>query len=171
MKSKKLLKKKYNRNYKSKKYFLKKKKIKSITLKKKRNKKKRKNKKIKSNKINMSGGGIPIGGSIKELLGITHNLETNRENVLDNLCALNSIKPTQDAHLSGVLNQICNLNFSVKKDKKENSSIVKKALRLIGNIATLPLRTASSVVKNVTGFNPGEVVYNSIKSRDRKSVV
>ena len=102
--------------------------------------------------MNMSGGGIPFGGTIKGLLGLTHNTEQSRDNMIGNLCALNSVKPTSDTQLSGILNQVCNLNENVKKEKKD-SGIIKGAMRLIGNVATLPLRTATGVVKNVTGFD------------------
>lgn len=179
MRSKKLFKKKHIRHYRAKKSLLKNK-LRSKnynSLKKKRSKilyrnlrKSNKSKKrqlrrhIKRKKVNMAGGGIPLGGTIKGMLGLTHNEETSRENMVDNLCALNSVRPTQDSQLAGILNQVCNLNTNVKKDRKENGGLVKGALRLIGNVATLPLRTASGVVKNVTGFNPGEAVYNSIKN-------
>lgn len=179
MRSKKLFKKKHIRHYRAKKSLLKnrlrsrnhnslKKKRSKILYKNLRRSKKSKRRQlrrqIRRKKINMTGGGIPLGGTIKGMLGLTHNEETSRENMVDNLCALNSVRPTQDSQLAGILNQMCNLNTNVKKDRKENGGVVKGALRLIGNVATLPLRTASGVVKNVTGFNPGEAVYNSIKN-------
>ena len=58
---------------------------------------------------------------------------------------------------------MCTLDESVKQGKKDNG-VVKGAIRLIGNMATLPLRTASSVVKNVTGFDASEAAYNAIKN-------
>ena len=45
---------------------------------------------------------------------------------------------------------------------------------MIGNVATLPLRTATGVVKNVTGFDAKEAAYNAIKnsvSSDESKVV
>ena len=83
--------------------------------------------------------------------------------MIGNLCALNNVRPTSDTQLSGILNQVCNLDESVKQGKKDNG-VVKGAIRLIGNMATLPLRTASSVVKNVTGFDASEAAYNAIKN-------
>ena len=112
---------------------------------------------------NMRGGGIPFGGTIKGLLGLTHDKEKSRENMIGNLCALNTVRPTTDSQLSGILNQVCDLDQSVKKEKKDNG-VVKGAMRLIGNMATLPLRTATSVVKNVTGFDASEAAYNAIKN-------
>ena len=112
---------------------------------------------------NMSGGGLPFGGTIKGLLGLTHDNEKSRENMIGNLCALNNVRPTTDTQLSGILNQVCTLDESVKQGKKDNG-VVKGAIRLIGNMATLPLRTASSVVKNVTGFDASEAAYNAIKN-------
>ena len=143
------------------------KKKKNIKIFSKYSKKTRKYKK-KLNKINMSGGGIPFGGTLKGMLGLTHNEENGRENMVDNLCEINSVRPTQDMNLSGILSQMCDLNTNLKKNKKGNDGLVKGALRLIGTFATLPLRTASSVVKNVTGFNPSEAVYNSIKNSINK---
>ena len=121
------------------------------------------NKHSRKRNINMSGGGIPFGGTIKGLLGLTHDDEKSRENMIGNLCALNSVRPTTDSQLSGILNNVCSLDESVKKEKKGNG-IVKGAMRLIGNMATLPLRTATGVVKNVTGFDATEAAYNAIKS-------
>ena len=109
-------------------------------------------KRLNRRTYSMRGGGIPFGGTIKGMLGLTHNSEKSRENMIGNLCALNTVRPTTDSHLSGILNQVCNLDESVKKEKKD-SGIVKGAMRLIGNMATLPLRTSSSVVRNVTGFD------------------
>jgi len=117
----------------------------------------------KQKKINMSGGGIPFGGTIKGLLGLTHNEETSRDNMLGNICALNNVRPTTDTQLSGLLTQVCNLNENVKKEKK-GSGVVKGAMRFIGNVATLPLRTGIDVVKNVTGFDAKEAAYNAIKN-------
>jgi hypothetical protein len=118
---------------------------------------------MKNRSHNMSGGGIPFGGTIKGMLGLTHGDEVSRENMLGNLCALNSVRPTTDTQLSGILNQVCTLNDNVSK-KKKDSGIVKGVMRLIGNIATLPLRTASGVVKNVTGFDASDAAYNAIKN-------
>ena len=41
---------------------------------------------------NMSGGGLPFGGTIKG----------SRENMIGNLCALNNVRPTTDTQLSGI---------------------------------------------------------------------
>lgn len=146
-----------NRNSVSKKLNSKKKRL-SYSLRKMRSRKIRKQK-----KINMSGGGIPFGGTIKGLLGLTHNEETSRDNMLGNICALNNVRPTTDTQLSGLLTQVCNLNENVKKEKK-GSGVVKGAMRFIGNVATLPLRTGIDVVKNVTGFDAKEAAYNAIKN-------
>ena len=117
----------------------------------------------KQKKLNMSGGGIPFGGTIKGLLGLTHNEETSRDNMLGNICALNNVRPTTDTHLAGLLTQVCNLNENVKKENKDKG-VVKGAMRFIGNVATLPLRTGINVVKNVTGFDAKEAAYNAIKN-------
>ena len=123
----------------------------------------RKKRLIRKNSRNMSGGGLPFGGTIKGLLGLTHNDEKSRENMIGNLCALNNVRPTTDTQLSGLLNQVCSLDQSVKEGNKDNG-VVKGAIRLIGSMATLPLRTASSVVKNVTGFDASNAAYNAIKN-------
>lgn len=140
---------------------------KRIERKKKRvynSKRKIKSRKLKKKKkMNMSGGGIPFGGTIKGLLGLTHNEETSRDNILGNICALNNVRPTTDTHLTGLLTQVCNLNENVKKEKKSNG-VFKGAMRFIGNVATLPLRTGINVVKNVTGFDAKEAAYNAIKN-------
>lgn len=122
---------------------------------------------MRKNCSNMSGGGIPFGGTIKGLLGLTHDDEKSRENMIGNLCALNNVRPTTDTQLSGILNQVCNLDKNVKQGKKDNG-VVKGAMRLIGSMATLPLRTASTVVKNVTGFDASEAAYNAIKNSVEK---
>lgn len=134
------------------------KKLRSRTL-----RRKRLNRRKSYGNYNMGGGGLPFGGTIKGLLGLTHDDEKSRENMIGNLCALNNVRPTTDTHLSGILNQVCNLDESVKQGKKDNG-VIKGAMRLIGNVATLPLRTASSVVKNVTGFDASEAAYNAIKN-------
>jgi hypothetical protein len=126
-------------------------------------KRKRLNRKRSYRNSNMRGGGLPFGGTIKGLLGLTHNDEKSRENMIGNLCALNNVRPTTDTQISGILNQVCSLDQNVKNGKKDNS-VVKGAMRLIGNMATLPLRTASGVVKNVTGFDASEAAYNAIKN-------
>lgn len=151
-----------NRNSISKKLNSRKKRL-SYSLRKMRSRNMRSRKIRKQKKINMSGGGIPFGGTIKGLLGLTHNEETSRDNMLGNICALNNVRPTTDTQLSGLLTQVCNLNENVKKEKK-GSGVVKGAMRFIGNVATLPLRTGIDVVKNVTGFDAKEAAYNAIKN-------
>ena len=172
-KSKKLMRKRYIRFERAKRSFKKhKKKAYSRKLRKKRhrnNKRNLRSKTLRKRRLNlpnsrsMLGGGLPFGGTIKGLLGLTHNDEKSRENMIGNLCALNNVRPTTDTQLSGLLNQVCSLDQSVKEGNKDNG-VVKGAIRLIGNMATLPLRTASSVVKNVTGFDASNAAYNAIKN-------
>ena len=169
-KSKKLLKKKYIKFARGKKSHKKKLRNRNISNElskkyrvKKLNRRKRRNTRLRRKSYNMNGGGIPFGGTLKGLLGITHNDETSRDNLIGNICALNNIKPSSDLQLGSLINQVCNLNENVKKQKKD-SGIVKGAIRMIGNVATLPLRTATGVVKNVTGFDAKEVAYNAIKN-------
>ena len=120
--------------------------------------------------LNMKGGGIPFAGSIKGLLGLTHNLENSRENMISEICSLNSVNPSNDYQLSGLMNQVCSLNENIKKDK-QNSGVVKGVMRLIGNMATLPLKTASGVVKNITGFDASEAALNAIRNNISKDEV
>ena len=172
-KSKKLMRKRYIRFEKAKSSLKKnKKKAYSRKLRKKRHRYNKRNLRSKTlrkrrlnrqNYSNMKGGGLPFGGTIKGLLGLTHNDVNSRENMIGNLCALNNVRPTTDTQLSGILNQVCSLDKSVKEGNKDNG-VVKGAIRLIGNMATLPLRTASSVVKNVTGFDASNAAYNAIKN-------
>jgi len=116
----------------------------------------------------MSGGGIPFAGTLKNLISVTHNDETNRDSLMENLCLVNSYKKpvNGDVELHNLINQVCNLNNNIKEGNKGNG-IIKGAMRLIGNVATLPLRTASSAVKSITGVNPGEVVSNMIVNSNK----
>ncbi len=112
---------------------------------------------------NQLGGGIPFAGTLTNLVGLTHNNNENMDGLLENLCTINNSKRPQggDIELHNLINQVCNVNHNIKKSKK-NSGIVKGAMRLIGNIATLPLRTASKAVTSVTGINPAEMVTNMV---------
>ena len=126
-------------------------------------------KRLRSYKKKQSGGGIPFAGTLTNLVGITHNKNENMDGLLENLCTINNSKrPTNgDVELHNLINQVCNVNHNIKKSKK-NNGIVKGAMRLIGNIATLPLRTASKAVTSVTGVNPGEMVTNMIVNNAKK---
>ena len=134
----------------------------------------RKVRKLKSRRVrNLSnsqlGGGIPFVGSLTNLVGLTHNKEENMDGLLDNLCTINNLKNPKDGdvELHNLINQVCNVNHNIKKSKK-NNGIVKGAMRMIGNIATLPLRTASKAVTSVTGINPGEMVTNMVLNNVKK---
>ena len=137
--------------------------------------KSRKVRKLRSRRVrNLSnsqlGGGIPFVGSLTNLVGITHNKDENMDGLLDNLCTINNLKNPKggDVELHNLINQVCNVNHNIKKSKK-NNGVVKGALRMIGNIATLPLRTASKAVTSVTGINPGEMVTNMVLNNVKKS--
>ena len=165
-KSKKRMNKRYNRFKRGKKSFQKnRKKNRSRLL-----KKKKLNNKRRKRSLNMRGGGIPFGGSIKGLLGLTHNLENSRDNMIGEICSLNNVNPSNDLQFSGLLNQVCSLDKNIKEGKK-NNGVIKGIMRLIGNMATLPLKTASGVVKNITGFDASEAALNAIKNSISKDEI
>ena len=115
------------------------------------------------------GGGIPFAGTLKSLIGTTQNQDKNMNDLLDNLCTVNNMKKpvNGDTELHNLINNICNVNHGIKQSKK-NNGIVKSAMGLIGNVATLPLRTASKAVTMVTGVNPTEVVTNMVTNSVKK---
>ena len=115
------------------------------------------------------GGGIPFAGTLTNLVGLTHNSEQNMDGLLENLCTINNLKKPQngDVELHNLINQVCNVNHNIKKSKK-NNGIIKGAMRLIGSVATLPLRTASKAVTQVTGVNPSEMVTKMLTSEPKK---
>lgn len=129
---------------------------------KKRIKVRRSLKKISRKK--MKGGGIPFGGTLKNLIGITNNSREKKDKLISNVCELTKTKQVQDKQLESLLGEVCSLN----KDMKEGGGkgIVKGALGLIGTVATLPLRTASNVVNNVTGVDPADYIKKMILSSD-----
>jgi hypothetical protein len=138
-----------------------------------RQKKQRRSKRIHKTKKNkrlnsQRGGGIPFAGTLTGLIGTTHNQDKNMNDLLDNLCSVNSQKTpvNGDIELHNLINNICNVNHGIKQSKK-NNGIVKNALRLIGNVATLPLRTASKAVTSVTGVNPTQMVSNMIANSSK----
>jgi hypothetical protein len=125
----------------------------------------RKSKKIRKLRNNQNGAGIPFAGTLSGLVGLTHNKENNVDGLIENLCLVNSLKnPVKgDVELHNLINQLCNANHNIKKTKK-NSGLVSSAFKLIGNVATLPLRTASKAVTSITGVNPSEMITNAIKN-------
>lgn len=130
----------------------------------------RKSKKVRSLNSNQLGGGIPFAGTLSNLIGITHNKEKDMDGLLENLCTINNLKKpvNGDVELHNLVNEVCNLNYNIKKSKK-NSGLVKGAFKLIGNVATLPLRTASKAVTSITGVNPSEMITNAIKNSSDSS--
>jgi hypothetical protein len=113
----------------------------------------------------MRGGGIPFVGTLKSLIGLTNNHDKTREDLLDSMCNLKGDHQSTGSNieLHNIINQVCELNSNIKESKK-NGGIVKSALGLIGKVATLPLRTASSAISNVTGINAGDAVKNMIQN-------
>ena len=48
---------------------------------------------VKNKRLNYQrGGGIPFAGTLTNLIGTTHNKDTNMNDLLDNLCSVNSKK-------------------------------------------------------------------------------
>ena len=76
--------KKYINNYK-KKYISKRKKGRKV----RRLKKSKKNRRLNDNQL---GGGLPFAGTLKNLIGLTHNKEKDMDGLLDNLCLVNNLK-------------------------------------------------------------------------------
>ena len=88
----------------------------------KKNYKKKNSKKTLKKKIKMKGGGLPLFGSVKNLIGLTNKKVVEKEGMIDNLCSLNNI--TKSEHpLTNTINEICNINQNIKEENK-NSNVV-----------------------------------------------
>ncbi len=115
----------------------------------------------------MKGGGIPFGGTLKNLIGITNKSTEKKDQLLSNVCELSKSKRIDDQQLASLLTEVCSLNKEMKEGGG-GDGIVKGALGLIGTVATLPLKTASNVVNNVTGVDPAEYIKKMILSSDKE---
>ena len=118
---------------------------------------------LRSKSRNMNGGGIPFAGTLTTLINTTHDRDQNIDSLIDNLCVVNNLKKpvNGDIELHNLINNICNVNHGIKKSKK-NNGVIKSAMRLIGTVATLPLRTASKAINSVTGVDPTDIVKNMV---------